>query len=180
MTYHRGLERDAVAGCEDGSRRQQSFAIDVRLRSEPSTTPSLLGLAAIQYFQHVEDSAGLAPKGRFIAAEPIKGKVGKVGETQEAMGELDGASVGFHPRIGKHFYVVNSTEWGCIGSGGFWPAEDWVITGIRKPLAVLPVVMQLLSLNLEQSGFHSRGAAQPPQNARQSQHELALDSDCAS
>jgi hypothetical protein len=49
------------------------------------------------------------------------------------------------------------------------------LTGIRKQLAVLPIVMQALSLNLEQSGFHSRGAAQPPQNARQSQHELALD-----
>ena len=35
--------------------------------------------------------------------------------------------------------------------------------------------MQLLSLNLEQSGFRNRGAAQPPQNARQSQHKFALD-----
>ena len=47
---------------------------------------------------------------------------------------------------------------------------------MRKQLAVLPIVMQLLNLNLEQSGFHSRGTPQPPQNARQSQHELALDS----
>jgi hypothetical protein len=42
---------------------------------------SLLRLAAIQCFERMKDSAGLAPKGRFIAAEPIKGEVGKVGET---------------------------------------------------------------------------------------------------
>src|SRR6516164_331526 len=50
------------------------------------------------------------------------------------------------------------------------------VPSIREQLAVLPIVMQLLSLNLEQSSFHSRGAAQPPQNARQSQHKFALDS----
>ena len=58
-------------------------------------------LAAIQYFECMKDSAGLAPKCRFIAAEPIKSEVGKVGETQKAMGELDSGSVGFHPRVGK-------------------------------------------------------------------------------
>jgi hypothetical protein len=42
-----------------------------------------VGLAAIQYFERVKDSAGLSPKHRFIAAEPIKGEVGKVGETQK-------------------------------------------------------------------------------------------------
>ena len=61
--------------------RQRSFAIDVSFRSKPSTAPSLLRLAAIQYFERVKDSAGLAPKRRFIAAEPIKREVGKVGET---------------------------------------------------------------------------------------------------
>jgi hypothetical protein len=69
-----------------------------------------LGLAAIQYFQRLKDSAGLAPKCRFIAAEPIKSEVGKVGETQKATGELDSASVGFRPRVGKRFYVAGSTE----------------------------------------------------------------------
>src|SRR5262249_122847 len=33
---------------------------------------------------------------------------------------------------------------------------------IREQLAVLPIVIHLLGLNLEQSSFHSRGAAQPP------------------
>ena len=50
------------------------------------------------------------------------------------------------------------------------------LTGMRNQLAALPIVMQLLSLNFEQPGFHSRGAAQPPQNTRQSQHKFALDS----
>ena len=64
----------------------------------------------MQYFERVEDSAGLAPKCRFIPAEPIKREVGKVGETQKAAGELDSGSVGFHPSVGKRFYVADSTE----------------------------------------------------------------------
>jgi len=87
-----------------------SFAIDVSFRSKPSRAPSLLGLAAIQCFERVKDSAGLAPKCRFIAAEPIKREVGKVGKTQKAAGKLDSGSVGFQPRVGKCFYVADSTE----------------------------------------------------------------------
>ena len=67
-------------------------------------------LAVIQYFERVKDSAGLAPKCRFIAAEPIEREVGKVGETQKATGELDSGSVGFHPSVGKHFYVVDGID----------------------------------------------------------------------
>ena len=67
-------------------------------------------LAVIQYFEHVKDSAGLAPKSCFIAAEPIKCEVGKIGETQKATGELDGGSVGFRPSVGKHFYVADGTD----------------------------------------------------------------------
>ena len=77
-------------------------------RCKPSTAPSLLGLAAIQCFERVQDSAGLAPKSRFIAAEPIKREVGKVGETQKAAGKLDRGGLGFHPRPGKRFYVADS------------------------------------------------------------------------
>jgi len=155
-----------------------SFAIDVSFRCEPSTAPSLLGLAAIHYFKRVKDSAGLAPKSRFVAAKPIKGEVGKVGETQKATSELDSGSVGFPPRIGKRFYVADSRGRSCTATCGFGPLEGSVnyLMGIRKQPAVLLIVMQLLSLNLEQSVFHTRSAAQPPQNARQSQHELALDS----
>src|SRR5262249_4514230 len=132
---------------------------------------------SIQHLEGVKDPRGLAPKSRFIAAEPIKREVGKIGYTQKAAGDLDSGSFDVHPRVGKHFYVVNA-EWGCIAAGGCGPTENRVnsLPAIRKQLPVLPIVMQLLSLNLEQSGFHTRGAAQPPQNARQSQHELALDS----
>ena len=52
-------------------------------------------LAGIQYFERVKDSAGLAPKSRFIPAEPIKREVGKVGETKKAAGEFDSGSVSF-------------------------------------------------------------------------------------
>jgi hypothetical protein len=67
-----------------------------------------VGLAAIQYFERVKDSTGPSPKQRFIAAEPIKGEVGKVSETQKATGEPD--SVAFQPRVGKRFYVADSIE----------------------------------------------------------------------
>jgi hypothetical protein len=90
--------------------KARSFAIDVSVRSKPSTVPSLLRFAAIQFFQRVKDSADLAPKSRFIPAEPIKSEIGKVGETQKATGELDSGSVGFQPRLGKRFYVADSTE----------------------------------------------------------------------
>jgi hypothetical protein len=69
-----------------------------------------LGLAAIQYFERVKDSTGLAPESSFVAAEPIKSEVGKVGETQKAAGKVDNGSVGFHPRVGKCCYVAESTE----------------------------------------------------------------------
>ena len=139
---------------------------------------SLLRLAAIQCFERVKDSADLVRKSRFIATEPIKCEVGKVGETQKATRDSTAVASTFIPESESHFYVVNSTELSCIASGRFPPPEHRVnyLIGIRKQLAVLPIVMQLPSLNLEQSGFHSRGAAQPPQNARRSQHELALDS----
>jgi hypothetical protein len=87
-----------------------SFAIDVSFRSKPSRAFSLLRLAAIQYFERLKDLTGLSPKRRFIAAEPIKGEVGKVGETQKATGELDSGSVGLQPRVGKRFYVADSIE----------------------------------------------------------------------
>jgi hypothetical protein len=69
-----------------------------------------LRLAVIQSFERAKDSASLAPKSRFIPAEPIKREVGKVGETQKATGELDSGSVGFHPSAGKQFYVADGTD----------------------------------------------------------------------
>jgi hypothetical protein len=82
----------------------------LRFRDNRRTTVPLLRFASIKGLERVKDSAGLAPKSRFIAAEPIKGEVGKIGETQKATGELDSGSVGFHPRVGKRFYVAASTE----------------------------------------------------------------------
>jgi hypothetical protein len=91
---------------------------------------SLLRFASIEGLERVKDPASLAPKRRFIAAEPIKGEVGKVGETQKATGELD-----------------NRTERSCIAAGGFGSAEHCgnYLTGMRKQLAVLPIVMAVLT-----------------------------------
>ena len=115
-------------------------------------TVPLLRFTSIQHLEGVKDPGGLAPKSRFIAAEPIKREIGKVGETQKAAGELDSGSVGFQPRVGKRFSVADSTGRSCVAAGGFGPTENRVnyLTGIRKQLAVLPIVMQLPSLNLEQ------------------------------
>src|SRR6516225_3045282 len=163
--------------CRSNSAGSQLFPFNMVFRPCKRRPRSLLRFASIEGLERVKDPASLAPKRRFIAAEPIKGEVGKIGDTQKATGELDSAGVGFDPRVGQGFYV-NGTERSCIAASGFGPTEHCgnYLTGMRKQLAVLPIVMQLLNLNLEQSGLHSRGTPQPPQNARQSQHELALDS----
>jgi len=126
------------------------LAIDVSSRSKPSTAPSLLRLAAIQYFERVKDSAGLAPKSGFIATEPIKSEVGKIGKTQKATSELDSGSVDFHPRIRQRFYVPERIgSW--IGADGIGSPEHCVnyLTRIWQQLAALPIVIQMLSLDLE-------------------------------
>ena len=41
-------------------------------------------------------------------------------------------------------------------------------------LAGLPELTKLVGLHFEQAGFHGRGAAKPPQQAGQPQHQLPL------
>jgi len=132
--------------------------------SKPSTAPSLLWLAAIQYFKRVKDSAGLAPKSRFVTAEPIEREVGKVSETQKATGELDIWSAGFHPGVRYPFYISHGIVRNCVRPDGIGPPEHFFnnVTRIGEELTVVPMVAQRFSLNFEQSTFHRSGTAQPP------------------
>ena len=57
----------------------------------------------------MKDSPGLAPKRRFIAAEAIEREIGKVGETQKAMGEVDIRGVGGFSRVGYRFHLTYNT-----------------------------------------------------------------------
>ena len=54
------------------------------------TATSLLGFSPIQCIKREQDPAGLAPQGRFIAAETIEREIGQVGQTQKTAGEFDG------------------------------------------------------------------------------------------
>ena len=58
----------------------------LHFRDNRRTTAPLLRFAPIKGLKRAKDPTGLAPKRRFIAAEPIKREVRKVGETQKAAG----------------------------------------------------------------------------------------------
>src|SRR5215469_10269171 len=83
-----------------------SFPFNMVVRPCQRRPRSLLRFASIEGLERVKDSTGLAPKSRFIAAEPIKSEVGKVGETQKAMGEVDIRSVGVFSRVGYRFHLT--------------------------------------------------------------------------
>src|SRR5262245_46175054 len=82
-------------------------------------------------------------------------KLGRLASPRKQRANSTVVASAFIP-VGKRFYVADSQARSCIAAGGFGPPERRVnyLTGIRKQLAVLPIV---LSLNLEQSGFHGRG-----------------------
>ena len=86
----------------------------------------------------MKDSPRLAPKSRFIAAEPIKSEVRKVGETQKAMGEVDIRSVGVFSRVGYRFHLTYSTVRNGMRASGIGPPEYRLnnVARIREQLAV--------------------------------------------
>ena len=86
-----------------------SFPFNMVFRPCQRRPRSLLRFASIEGLERVKDSPGLAPKSRFIAAEPIKSEVRKVGETQKAMGEVDIRSVGVFSRVGYRFHLTYNT-----------------------------------------------------------------------
>jgi hypothetical protein len=49
-----------------------SLTLDLISAPKPETAPLFLRFTAIKRFERVEDPTGLAPKGRFIAAEAIE------------------------------------------------------------------------------------------------------------
>src|SRR6516225_12317876 len=89
----------------------------------PRRPRSLLRFASIEGLERVKDSAGLAPKSHFIAAEPIKSEVRKVGETQKAMGEVDIRSVGVFSRVGYRFHLTYNTVRNCMRASRIGPPE---------------------------------------------------------
>jgi hypothetical protein len=110
----------------------------VSVRFKPRTVPSLLRLAAIQYFERVKDSAGLAPKCRFIAAETVERDIGPISETQKATrelnGRIDGTEVG---RASAEFVMSCNARFQLTESA---PSEQCIddLAGSRENLAGLP------------------------------------------
>ena len=88
----------------------RSFLLDLIFIPWPHTTHSLLRFAAIKHFKRKQDPAGLAPKGRFIAAEAIECEIGQVGQTQKAACELDNRAIrsGY---AGEHRIAVILLSW---------------------------------------------------------------------
>ncbi len=58
------------------------------LLKKTDTARSFLWLAAIQIVERIKNLPGLAPKGRFVAAEAVKRIIGEVREPQETPGEI--------------------------------------------------------------------------------------------
>ena len=59
------------------------------LAATTKTPLSLLWFAAIQIVERIKNLLGLPPKNSFIATEAIERKIGQIGESQKAAGELD-------------------------------------------------------------------------------------------
>ena len=62
------------------------------------TTCSFLRLPAVQGVERKQNLACLTPKVCFVAAQPIEGEVGQIGQTQKALGELDNWTISFDPK----------------------------------------------------------------------------------
>jgi hypothetical protein len=71
--------------------------------TDAETAPSLLWFATIQGIQSKQDLAGLAPKDRFIPAQPVERVAWQIGQTQKATCEVGGGISGFRPKAGPGF-----------------------------------------------------------------------------
>jgi len=111
---------------------------------------SFLWFAAIQSIKRKQDLAALAPKDCLIAAQPIEGKVGQIGQTQKARGELNGRINGRSDRIslGNDSWCVCEVARCRIGL-----PEQFIeaVAGCWESLAGLPEVPQIVGLNFEQA-----------------------------
>jgi len=127
------------------------FPLDLVFARNQKTAHSLLWFAAIKCLERVKDSAGLAPKGGFVAAETIKREIGQVGETQKATSEFDIGRVGIFSRVGYSFHVAYSTVRNYVRTSGIDPLEYSVnkVPRIREQRAVLPTITQMFGLNFK-------------------------------
>jgi len=71
-------------------RGQYSSCSNARSSWRLPTAPSFLWFTAIQSIEGEERLADLSPQGCFVAAEAVERAIGQIGETQEAVCELDG------------------------------------------------------------------------------------------
>ena len=116
---------------------------------------------------------GLASQGCFISAEAVERVAGQIGETQKATREVSGGFDGkfprFRTRVGYRSSSVRDVVRCRCGFDidRFGPPEyrlDNVSRG-RVNLAALSELMQIVSLDFEQVGFHCRGARPRRSNA---------------
>jgi len=135
--------------------------------AETETSASVLWFAAIQCIESKQDLPSLAPEGNFVSAEAVERIVGQIGETQkttrEISGKIGGGIDGFRAGAGQGFRTVCDAvrcrivaETDCVSL----PEHriDNFSSG-RINLAGPPKLTQMLSLDLEETGFHGRGTA---------------------
>jgi hypothetical protein len=85
------------AKCRGPRAKSNSRFGESRTVTETKAASSLLRFAPIRRIERKQYATGLAPKGRFIAAEAIECEIGQIGQAQEAAGELDCRTIGFSP-----------------------------------------------------------------------------------
>ena len=146
--------------------------------AEVEMATSVLRSSSAQCIERKHDLASLTPKNGFVSAKPVERIAWQIGETQKATREVGarigriwrGAGCGPPPAC----QVVRC----AIAVGRVSPSEQRVerLTRLCLSLAALPEFQQLIGLDVEQAGFHGGGAAQPPQQAGEAQHQLPLDS----
>ena len=106
--------------------------------------------SSIKHFQRIKDSAGLAPKIGFITAQPIERKIGQIGQPQEAAGELDIASNGSGPKLGRRVNSISDVLKRCSLACGASPEQRMDNPmRIRQQLAALLAFTQMFGLNLK-------------------------------
>ena len=147
--------------------------------AEVEMVTSVLGSSSAQFIERKHNLASLTPKDGFVSAKPVERMAWQIGETQKATREF-GARIGRIQRGAGCGPAPASriVQWCAIAVGRVSPSERRIGRLARAclGLAVLPEFRQLLGLEAEQAGFHGGGAAQPPQQAGEPQHQLPLDS----
>jgi hypothetical protein len=125
-----------------------------------STQPSSLPrFAAIETLQREQDLTSLTPKGRLIAAQPVKRTGRQVGQADkracEIVGWIYGSTVDGGPGSRVLLMVSSGREGVSIH------AVDNLLA-LLMSLSPLSKLQQVFRLDLEQAALDGRGATQPP------------------